>query len=386
MYFERMAQHYPAALLYASLAAAAALGVLMPAGDGWAHLLFVLCAACAAAAIAPFGWARAQERREPRLDPSLRPDIEWWVIRGSLVPGHLLEGNAPLVALVEEGQVPHPELAATLTPYFAEPTLAFVQGATRYDGDGGVADSYRLLAHIGDAAQAARERAGAAALFGSGALISREALRQAWRPGITWEVLGMRLAALGYTGRFEPRPMVLAWAPRTLQEYGGRLAAHTRTSLPVAWRALVLHGLTLETRLQYLGAAAAPLAIWTAAACGLLSSLSLIAKNAGPVILTSPVALPMLILALACIGVVAVVWYKLAAINPARPLALAFVGAYAYAWHKAKDAATGPRAKGLWGSMAHAARLAGGALATAAATARAGGNAGTSPAGTPARS
>lgn len=382
-----MPQHYlPDAMLYSTLAAAAAAAVLLPAGEGWSHLLFLATVALSALTAGAYAYARGRQAPEEPVDSSLRPAIEWQSLEGAEVPARLLTGAAPLIALVADGELPHPELAATLAPRFADPSLAFVQGATRYDGAGGAADAFRLLAAMGDEAQAARSTIGAPLLTGHGALVSREALKAAWRPGDTWETLGIRLVAMGYTGRFERRAMALTWAPGSVREYGPVLARAARQSLRVAFVALSARNLPLEARATYAAAAAAPWAVWSAALCGALSAATLVLRGAGPVILTSPAALPMALLTVACIAVAASFWRRLSGINPSRPLALAFMGAYAFAWERASAAATGPRMRRLWGGTLEAARSAAAALAAAAATARASGSAGTAPTGTPARS
>jgi hypothetical protein len=371
--------HLPQTLLYSTLAVFAIGAFLVPAGAGLSHLFYLLALALCAGSLAALGYARSFEETPGLKDESLRPSIEWHVVQGTYVPASLLAGSAPLVATIGEGQLPHPEFAATLTPYFAEPTLAFVQGAIRYDGVGGVADAFRLAVALKNEGQHGRTALNAVELWNTGALISRDALRAAWQPGDTWASLGMRMQALGYTGRFESSPMALAWAPQTMSTYAQSLIARTRAAFQTGFESLTVSGLAFETRLQYLGSAAATLSIWAAALMGFFSAFSLVLFNAGPVIVTSQAAYAGDLLGLAALILALSSLYRITSINPVRPTALALAGVYTLTGEYAYRAATSTYVKRAWSVVYDAARA-------TAATARAGGNADTSPAGTPAHS
>lgn len=372
----RLLPHFFLAAILGTFAVAA---FLLPTGAGLAHTAFEAALALGAAALCGYAYARIQEPTAIVRDESLRPEVAWQVIYDDLVPTSLLEGGAPLIVLVREGEVPHPNLPAMLVPYFAEPSLAFVQGATRYDGISGVADAFRLQAAIGSAVASARIATDATVLRGSGAVVSREALQMAYQPGDTWGTLGVRLQALGYRGLYEPEPTTLAWAPLTVSEYGARLVADTRAGARLALLSLRARGLSLSARLQYLAAAATPAAIWAAAAAAGLSAMSLVAFDVGPFIVSSPAALPGAMLAALCAAATLVAFRSLSGVNPVRPAALALAGAYTVAGETAYRVATSEQLQRVWRVVADAARE------TARATVPANGNADTAPAGSPAR-
>jgi len=373
-------QNYPPKiLLYSSLALVAVGAFLLPGGAVLSHLFYVLALALCAGSLAALAYAHSFEESRAFKNENLHTPIEWHVVQGAYVPASLLAGSEPLIATIGDGQIAHPKLADTLTPYFAEPTLAFVQGAVRYDGAGGVADAFRLAVALKNESQRGRTALNAVELWNTGALISREALRAAWQPGDTWASLGMRMQSLGYTGRFEPSPMALAWAPQTMSTYGQLLVARTRAALRLAIESLTVSGLAFEARLQYLGSAAATLCVWAATLMGFFSAFSLVLFNAGPIIVTSQAAFLGDLLGLAALALALTTLYRITAVNPARPAALALAGAYTLMGEYAYRAATSTYVKRAWSVVYDAARA-------TAATARVGGNADSAPAGTPAHS
>jgi hypothetical protein len=360
----------------AALLAFVTLSFLVPRGGTFSYAALWVAAACATAATAAYAYARAQApAHEPRYEP-LRPGITWQVVYRAQdpVPQEMFDHEEPLIALVGDGHLPHPEFVARLAPYFNDPSVAFVQAAMRYDGEGRTASAYRALAALSDECERARDNLGAATLKGSGALICREALMAAYRPGDTFEILGARMQALGYAGRFEPEALMLSWAP-SWNEYRDSLASRTLGAWRTAVWALIMRGMPLHTRAQYAAAAAAATAGWAAAAALLLSALGILFFGAGPVIVSSPSALPGAVLLAVCTLATLYGFYKAAGMVPLRAAGLATAGAGAAAAEYAYRAATSERAKRLWAQVGAAAR----------AIVPKGGSAGTAPAGTPAR-
>jgi hypothetical protein len=387
-----MTQPYrPSLILFAAgaLGAFGAVAFLLPQGEPVSHALLWAGALAGAAWAGAYAYARGAHTQADQ-DDSLRPGVAWIVLTDAeYLPQETLEGPEPLVALMREGDVPHPEFVPFLSGYFADPALGFVQTATLWGGDGFVAEAWRSLMSLNALWEQGRGAMGAATLKGSGALVSREALRAAWAPDLTLGEIGMRMQALGYSSQVEPEPLVMAWAPQTVEEYRLQLWPGARRAFSLAWAALRERHLPLGARMQYAAGAAAYLAAGVLATTLMLLPVALLLRGFGPVVVSSPGALPGFIFACACILVSCVALWRESGIAPARGAALAVAGVGLMYWrlaqagwyHERTQAARRAAAQGV----AYAARSVSAGVRQTAVIARGGGSAGTAPAGTPAR-
>ncbi len=305
---------------------------LLPRGEGVGHAALVLALLGAAAAALAYTYAHWTPAAVPERDETLHPEIDTVITDGHVVPESILAGSAPLIAVVREGELLHPAFVDSLAPYFTERSLGFVQAATRYDGVGRVADAFRIQQTLLQNFEHAKNSLNAVMLRGSGALIAREALEQAYRPGIGFAELGLRMQALGYTSHAETRALTLAWAPETLEEYWPHLLRNARRSYTLLYPALRTKGLSFATRLQY---AAIPSA-YTAAVAGTLALVltppALVLRGVGPVIL-SGAALPALLVFVSVCLIAARMVEKIAAV-PAAPVVSLVVSGTALAGYR----------------------------------------------------
>lgn len=263
-------------------AAFIALSFLLPRGESVSFELLRLGALLGLFKLCSMLYARAQ-RSEPLWDDRVAAETEWHVA-GAAVPPELLESGAPLIGLYSAGQLPHPEFANFLAPYFKDQSLGFVQAGTRFLGEGPAAHTLRALAEAKRTHGEGRGALRAVPLVG-GALISREALRAAWRPGISWGELGVRMQAMGYSARFESEELVLERAPETLEGYCFLMLRRTREALVLAPAAAIVRGLPFSARMQYIGDAAGYCAMILIGAALALSPFVFVLRGAGPIII-----------------------------------------------------------------------------------------------------
>ena len=310
---------------------------LLPRGELIAYAALWVALLGATLLAAAYAYAMWDEALEPARDETLQPAVQTYtLIAGEhTVPASLLEGAEPLVALVREGELLHPEFNRWLAPYFTEPSLAFVQSATQYRGEGRVADSFYTQEYLAQSYAAGKNSLNATVLHSSGALIARDALRAVYQPGISFEELGLRLQAAGYGTYFEPTPLVLAAAPQTLDEYWPLMLRRLGRTLRLTPTALVTRKLPLATRLQYLAGTAGIITVATSAAALLLAPVAWLLRGVGPFIV-SGVSLPGLIFFALC-GITALATLRILSGSPiVSPVALAVAGSTLAAYRLAE--------------------------------------------------
>jgi|GEM_PF-5745094 len=359
-----------AVLALGSLSAFIVVAFLLPKGESIAYS--ALCAAllfCTIAAVS-YVYSLWEPAAEPLRDEALRSQVDVYVLEASqrAVPAALLEGAAPLVSVVRDGEVLHPEFADRLAPYFADPALAFVQTATHYQGEGRVAEAFISHEALRDSVAEGKNALNASTLRGSGLMLSREALRAAYYAGINFEELGLRLQALGYASHFETTPLVLAYAPQTLAQYWPVMLERGMRALALLFPAAAVRGLSFAARLQYLSSAAAYAAIVAGATAVVCAPLAFLVRGTGPLIFSS-VALPGLVFMAAALALAALALVKISKTNVLAASALALAGTYAAFYTAARIGAVYTRA----------------GYRRALVIVRGGGSAGTAPAGSPAR-
>ncbi|MEK7109449.1 MAG: glycosyltransferase family 2 protein [Patescibacteria group bacterium] len=335
-----MTQPHHASLVALGAGALGALLVvefLLPRGEPLSYAALSVALFFFAAGTVAYVYAQWERAQEPTRDEALRPAVDRYVLAPdeAVVPESVLDGAAPLVALVRDGEVLHPEFDDWLAPYFADPAMAFVQTATYYRGEGRIADAFCAQEVLAQARATAKNSLNAAPLYGSGALVAREALREVYRPGMRFGELGLRLQALGYRSYFEPAPLVLASAPQTLEEYWPLLVRRAVRAGAGARYALSVRRLPFATRLQYLSDSAVYGATAATAAALALVPLMLLLRGSGPVIISSAAALPGLLVIAACLAAAAYT-LKTAGIRIIAPAGLALAGTYLAAYSTAR--------------------------------------------------
>jgi hypothetical protein len=360
-----------AALAASTLGAFIVVVFLLPRGEPAAYFALSVALALWTIAAVAYAYAQWETAQAPERNEALRPNVEFYTLSQyeEVVPATLLEGEASLVAIVRSNEVLHPEFAERLAPYFADSALAFVQTATHYQGEGRLADAFYAQELVSQSAEAGKNSINAAVLRGSGALVAREALRTAYRPGISFEALGLRLQAAGYSSYFETTPLVLAATPRTIAEYWPLTVRRAARALATLFPAATTAGLPLAARLQYIASAAVYSAIAATAVAFVFAPLSFVVRGVGPLIVSN-IALPGLVFMLACMGIALATLSKISGTRVLAPAGLALLGTYVASYRAAESAAV---------------RIAVG-YRRVAAIVRGGGSAGTAPAGSPARS
>jgi hypothetical protein len=325
---------------------AAALGVfvmvafLLPRGELLSYTALLAALSLCTAALMGYVYAKWFAVSAPRRDEDLRPEVDVCVLAQNdrAVPETLCDGGAPLVALVREGEVLHPEFSDLLAPYFAEPSLAFVQAAVHHHGEGRVAEAFYAQETIAHSCAGGKNALNAAPLYGSGALIAREALQAAYRPGISFSELGLRLQALGYGSYFEEAPLVLAAAPQSVSEYWPLMLSRGRRAFALLWPAATVRRLPLAARLQYFAAAAGYAAVAAGGLAVTLAPLALLLRGVGPFIVSS-VSLPGLVFAAGCTVLSLYAFRRSAAAPVAAPALLALAGGIAGGYAASRAAA-----------------------------------------------
>lgn len=359
-----------AVLALGSLSAFVIVAFLLPKGEIIAYS--ALCAALFFYTIVALSYVYSlwEPAAEPLRDEALRPQVDTYALetKQRIVPAALLEGDAPLVSVVREDELLHPEFADWLAPYFADPALAFVQTAAHYQGEGRVAEAFISQEALRDSASEGKNSLNAALLRGSGAMIAREALRAAYYQGISFEELGLRLQALGYASHFETTPLVLANAPHTLAQYWPLMLERGTRALALLSPAATVRGLAFAARLQYLSGAAAYAGILAGAAAVVCAPLAVLVRGTGPLIFSS-VALPGLVFMAATLALASLALVKISKTNALAVSILTLAGAYAAFYTAARIGAIYMRA----------------GYRRALVMVRGDGSAGTAPAGSPAR-